>query len=168
MESMQEAAQNMSDYDCDVINNGASHIEQIGVHSIKVGSYVMINNRPCKVVGLAKIKDGKHGHAKAVIKGQDIITGKTMECQKPCHGMIGSPKVSRELYTLINIDGKDLSLQNQKGELREDLQLPENQLGTKITNSFSLPEVVNGDSIVVVTVMNVGSEAMIIDSRISQ
>ena len=46
---------------------------------------------------IMKYKVGKHVHSKAAIKGHDVITGKTTETHKPTHGMIGCPKVNREL-----------------------------------------------------------------------
>ena len=69
---------------------------------------------------------------------------------------------------MINIDEKNYSLQNTKGELRDGIELPENELGDIIIIHFSSTEVVEGNSEVLLTVMNVGLQSFIVDSRISQ
>ena len=157
-----------SDFECDVVDSGASNVEQVPVSSIKVGSFVLINDHSCKVIDIKKYKVGKHGHAKAAIKGVDIYTGKTMETHKPTHSQIGSPIVKREVCKLINIEGNDLTLLMSDGNLREDLTLPEGTIGEQIIESFNTDSVKNGDSEVFVTLMLIGDYTTIIDSRITQ
>lgn len=42
-------------------------------HSLKVGDYIVINQRPCKIVEQSTIKNGKHGAAKTTIVAIDIF-----------------------------------------------------------------------------------------------
>ena len=44
---------------------GASDAYPVECGTIKKGSYMVFENRPCKVVGYTTAKTGKHGHAKA-------------------------------------------------------------------------------------------------------
>merc|ERR1712169_35516 len=47
--------------------------------SIKKNGYVVIKDRPCKVVETSTSKTGKHGHAKVHMVAIDIFTGKKLE-----------------------------------------------------------------------------------------
>ena len=156
-----------SDYECEIADSGASTTEQVGVNTIKVGSFVMIDGYPCKVIDLQKCKVGKHGHAKAAIKGVDVFTGKTHVINKPTHGMIGVPSVNRSVLRVINIDDQYLTLQLQNGDIREDIELPDNELGDKIRKSYASESVVNGEQEILVTIMEIGDNALIVDSKLS-
>lgn len=43
------------------------------VGELKVGSYVVIDNEPCRVVDITKAKTGKHGSAKANVVAVSIF-----------------------------------------------------------------------------------------------
>ena len=47
--------------------------------SIRIGGYILIKNRPCKVINMSTSKTGKHGHAKINFTATDIFTDKKME-----------------------------------------------------------------------------------------
>ena len=57
----------------------ASLTKPVQCSSIKKGGYAMIRGHPCKVVDVSVSKTGKHGHAKALLVGVDIFTGKKYE-----------------------------------------------------------------------------------------
>ncbi|KKY31269.1 putative eukaryotic translation initiation factor eif-5a [Diaporthe ampelina] len=45
--------------------------------SANVGhGYVVIDGHPCKITNIVKSKPGKHGHAKVLVTGSGIFTGK--------------------------------------------------------------------------------------------
>ena len=43
---------------------GASEVIPMEAGQIRKGGYIVIKNRPCKVVSVSTSKTGKHGHAK--------------------------------------------------------------------------------------------------------
>lgn len=56
------------------------HIKSmIQANRIKVGDYVIIRGRPCKVISVSVSKTGKHGHTKVYIKAIDKETNEEME-----------------------------------------------------------------------------------------
>ena len=64
----------------------------------------MIKGFPCKVTEVSTAKPGKHGSAKVILKGKDILTGKTYDCTYHSGDMVDAPITSRDEYTLLNIE----------------------------------------------------------------
>merc|ERR1712037_99383 len=71
--------------------------------SIKKGGYVVIKDRPCKVVETSTSKTGKHGHAKVNMTALDIFTNKKYEDSCPSTHNMMVPNVNRTEYTLLDI-----------------------------------------------------------------
>tara|TARA_R110002050_G_scaffold231465_1_gene367323 strand:+ start:662 stop:1009 length:348 start_codon:yes stop_codon:yes gene_type:complete len=91
--------------------------------AIKKGGYVVIKNRPCKVVETSTSKTGKHGHAKVHFVALDIFTNKKMEDICPSTHNMEVPVVNRKEYQLIDITDDDfLSLLLDSGETKDDLK----------------------------------------------
>ena len=86
----------------------------------------MIKGNPCKVTEVTTAKPGKHGSAKVIMKGKDILTDKVYDCTYHAGDMVDAPLVKRIEYTLLNIDDDDGSLQlmDGQGEMKEDVNLP--------------------------------------------
>ena len=57
----------------------------IEASELKLGHYIFMNSRPCKVIELTKSKTGKHGHCKVVLQGQDVINGNKYTDSSPGH-----------------------------------------------------------------------------------
>ena len=55
---------------------GAADTFPTSAGDLKKGDYVCIRGRPCKVVQIDVVKVDKHGHTKAAIEGEDILTGR--------------------------------------------------------------------------------------------
>ena len=87
---------------------GASLCEKVESQRLKNGSLVMIKGNPCKVTEVSTAKPGKHGSAKVIIKGRDILTSKVYDCTFHSGDMIDAPIVTRTEYTLCNIDEEQL------------------------------------------------------------
>jgi translation initiation factor 5A len=106
---------------------------------IKIGSFVMINNHPCKIVETNWSKPGKHGSAKIMYVGVDIFNNTKHQTFNPTGTMVEVPVVSKIEYTLIDISNDDyLTMMDSSGINREDLKLPEdNELATRIKSLFN-------------------------------
>ena len=104
---------------------GASEVIPMEAGQIRKGGYIVIKNRPCKVVSVSTSKTGKHGHAKCNFVATDIFTGKKLEDIVPSTHGTTVPNVFRTEYTLLDISDEDyLSLMDESGEAREDLKMP--------------------------------------------
>ena len=81
-------------------------------------------------------KTGKHGHAKVHLVAIDIFTGRKYEDISPSTHNMDVPNVTRREYQLINIDDGYLNLMSNDGTPKDDVRLPEGELGEQISAAF--------------------------------
>jgi translation initiation factor 5A len=100
-------------------------------------------------------KTGKHGHAKVHLVAIDIFTGKKLEELCPSTHNMDVPNVTRKEYQLVGdtkklasvpelilyeqLDVSDdgfLSLMSDDGETKDDVKVPEGEIGEKIERLF--------------------------------
>ena len=84
----------------------------------------MIKGKPCKVLSISVSKTGKHGHAKCNFTATDIFTGKKLEDMIPSTHGTTVPIVNRSDWEIIDIDGDELTLMDEGGNQKTDLNLP--------------------------------------------
>jgi len=89
--------------------------------ALRKNGFVVIKQRPCKIVEMSTSKTGKHGHAKVHLVGIDIFTGKKLEDICPSTHNMDVPNVIRKEYTVISFDDGYFCLMDDSGETREDL-----------------------------------------------
>lgn len=138
--------------------------DKVESNRLKNGSLVMIKGNPCKVTEVSTAKPGKHGSAKVILKGRDILTSKVYECTFHSGDMIDAPIVKRTEYTLLNIEEETLSLLDPSGEMKEDCNLPEEEhlkeVADKIKAIFE-----EGKKECLVTVLNTLGKEQVCDVR---
>ncbi|XP_025800578.1 eukaryotic translation initiation factor 5A-like isoform X1 [Panicum hallii] len=107
---------------------GASKTYPQQAGTIRKNGYIVIKNRPCKVVEISTSKTGKHGHAKCHFVGIVIFNGKKLEDIVPSSHNCDVPHVDRTEYQLIDIseDGY-VSLLTENGNTKDDLKLPNDE-----------------------------------------
>lgn len=138
-------------------DSGASTTFPMQCSALRKNGFVMIKGRPCKIVEMSTSKTGKHGHAKVHLVGIDIFTGKKAEDICPSTHNMDVPNVKREDYQLIDIVDDYLTLMpDSGGDLREDLKLPDGELGEQIRADYS-----NGREILCTVLKACGEEVVI-------
>src|ERR1700733_5201191 len=70
--------------------------------ALRKNGFVVIKNRPCKIVEMSTSKTGKHGHAKVHLVAIDIFTGKKLEDLCPSTHNMDFPNVNRQEYQLVS------------------------------------------------------------------
>ena len=137
----------------EAVDSGASDFYPTDVGSVKAGQYVVIQNRPCKVVHVDHFKVGKHGSAKANITGIDIFNEKKMLVNLPTSANIFVPNIKRSIYTVIDADEDGfVTLMDKQGTTRQDLKLPDETENDKIING-RIREWISGGREMTVTIV---------------
>ncbi|KAL4815157.1 translation protein SH3-like domain-containing protein [Aspergillus spinulosporus] len=120
---------------------GASATYPMQCSALRKNGFVVIKNRPCKIVDMSTSKTGKHGHAKVHLVAIDIFTGKKYEDLSPSTHNMDVPNVSRKEYQLLDVtDDGFLSLMDDNGETKDDVKVPEGEVGERINKMFKEEE----------------------------
>ena len=77
-------------------------------------------------------KTGKHGHAKVHLVATDIFTNKKLEDLSPSTHNMDVPNVKKNEYPLLDIDEGFFSLMKDDGSLKDDVKVPDNEIGQVI------------------------------------
>ncbi|KAL5478936.1 ANB1 [Sanghuangporus weigelae] len=135
---------------------GASLTFPTQCSALRKNGFVVIKGRPCKIVDMSTSKTGKHGHAKVHLVGIDIFTQKKLEDISPSTHNMDVPNVKREEYQLVNIDDDFLNLMTADGTPKDDVKLPEGDMGKEIQENFDA-----GKDLLVTIVSAMGEEQAI-------
>jgi len=137
----------------DTASAGASLTFPQQCSALRKNGHVVIKGRPCKIIDMSTSKTGKHGHAKVHLVATDIFTGKKYEDLSPSTHNMDVPNVSRTEFQLINIDDGYLNLMNTDGTEKNDVRVPESELGEQIETAFN-----DGQDVTVTILAAMGEE----------
>ena len=73
----------------------------VDLGSLKVGSYVIVEGEPCRIVDYSKSKPGKHGSAKARIVAIGIFDGAKRTLVKPVDAQVEVPIIDKRSGQVI-------------------------------------------------------------------
>jgi len=135
---------------------GASATFPMQCSALRKNGHVVIKGRPCKIVEMSTSKTGKHGHAKVHLVAIDIFTGKKLEDICPSTHNMDVPNVTRNEYQLVNVDEGFLNLMSQDGTSKDDVKVPEGDLGKQIETDFE-----EGKDLLVTIISAMGEEQAI-------
>jgi len=81
--------------------------QQTEVRELDEGSYVLIDDVPCKINAYSTAKPGKHGSAKARIEAQGVFDGQKRSLSQPVDQKIWVPIIERKQGQIIDVrDGE--------------------------------------------------------------
>ena len=90
---------------------GTSRVE---VRTLKVGRYVAVDNKACKILSMQKRKPGKHGAAKARLDLEDIFTGGKESLVGPVTSTIEVPLIEKGSAIITHIQGVEVHAMDNK------------------------------------------------------
>jgi translation initiation factor 5A len=103
--------------------------EQTEIGKIKEGRYIVIEDEPCKVLGIATSKPGKHGAAKARIDAVGLFDGVKRSIVQPVSAKTYVPVVERKSGQVISITGNMAQLMDMKDYSNFEIMVPEDKKG---------------------------------------
>jgi len=144
----------MASEDYEVIESvdaGASATQPMEASKIKKGGHLVIRGKPCKVLCFSAVKSGKHGHTKITFTGKDIFTGKKHQNIWQSNHKAPVPFINNANWEINDIDGNALTLIDDKGTQKSDLNLPTypDRMSGEIRDAWA-----DGENIVEVTVQS--------------
>lgn len=100
----------------------------VDVGTLKVGSYVIINDAACKVTSIQVSKPGKHGHAKFRIVAVGLIDDKKRDIVMP-HGSIEVPVIDKRSAQILSIQDDTANVMDSETYETFDLSIPDELKG---------------------------------------
>src|ERR671922_2877568 len=78
--------------------------------SLKVGSYIIIDNEPCRIVSYDHSKPGKHGSAKARVAAIGVFDGSKHSLVSPVSANVEVPLIDKRNGQVISVSGQTLQI----------------------------------------------------------
>lgn len=95
------------------------------VRTLKVNRYLIIDDEPCKIVGISTSKPGKHGEAKARIEAIGVFDGQKRSIVHPVKHKVQVPMIDKRAAQVISITGKNVQLMDMETYETFEVPIPE-------------------------------------------
>jgi translation initiation factor 5A len=139
------------------VSAGASQTYLAQVSGLSKGGYVCIKGHPCQVVDLTQSEGGAHLRALVHITGVDVFTGESYRETVSSNSNVHIPLLKRTDYSLLDItDDGYLSLLTSDGSTKDDLKVPEGELGGEVRSAVG-----DGRDVVIRVLAAMGQEAVV-------
>jgi translation elongation factor P/translation initiation factor 5A len=100
--------------------------------SLKIGCFVVINDRVCKVIKCDFSKPGKHGSGKKVVTGVDVITDKKYIHTFKDNSIFTHFTMDTHNYDVSYLEDDCMVLLTENMTELRDYDIPQNEIGEKI------------------------------------
>jgi translation initiation factor 5A len=95
------------------------------VRTLKVNRYVIIDDEPCKIVGLSTSKPGKHGEAKARIEAIGVFDGQKRSIVHPVKHKVHVPMIDKRSAQVLALMGKTVQLMDLETYETFEMSIPD-------------------------------------------
>lgn len=100
--------------------------------SLKVGSYIIIDNEPCRIVSYDHSKPGKHGSAKARVAAMGVFDGSKHSLVSPVSANVEVPLINKRNGQVISISGDTLQIMDLETFQVFDTSAVEEEIRSKL------------------------------------
>jgi len=100
----------------------------VGISQLKEGSFVILDDIPCRVDKINISTSGKHGHAKVRLDARGLLDGVTKSIIKPSHDTVSVPIVLKKKGQVLAIlgDGRAQIMDMDSFEVLE-MEIPDDR-----------------------------------------
>jgi translation initiation factor 5A len=109
------------------------------VGELRVGSYVIIDGEPCKIVSFSKSKPGKHGAAKARVVAIGVFNDAKKTIVKPVSAQVDVPLIEKKTGQVIALLPSAVQLMDLETYEMSEAPYPDDQeLKDKLTSGVEV------------------------------
>jgi translation initiation factor 5A len=101
--------------------------------SLKVGSYIIIDGEPCRIVSYDHSKPGKHGSAKARVAAIGVFDGSRHSLVSPVSANVDVPLINKKNGQIISISGQTLQIMDLESFGVFETSAVEDEIRDKVT-----------------------------------
>lgn len=94
----------------------------VEVRNLKKGRYIIVDDEPCRIIGITTSSPGKHGSAKARIEAVGIFDEKKRSIIKPTGDKIDAPIIDKRSGMVTAFMGDNVQLMDM--ETYETFEVP--------------------------------------------
>ncbi|HWQ17109.1 MAG TPA: translation initiation factor IF-5A [Sulfolobales archaeon] len=94
---------------------------------LRVGSYLIIDGEPCRVVEISKAKTGKHGSAKAHVVAISIISGVKKTLVAPVDTRVEVPIIDKRVGQVLAVSEKNIQIMDMESFETFEAELPKDE-----------------------------------------
>jgi len=138
--------------------SGASLSTPIQASALRKGGFVLIKEKPCKIVEMSSSKTGKHGHAKIHFVAMDIFENKKLEDICPSTHNMQTPIVTRKECQAVGVDLDDGYISLFEDDVEVQIKADEEMVN-------NINKLVEEDGSCLVTVLKAMGKEKIIDCK---
>ena len=102
--------------------------EQTEIGKLKEGRYMVIDDEPCRILGISISKPGKHGVAKSRIDAVGLFDGVKRSIVQPVSAKVYVPVVERKSGQVITITGNHIQMMDMKDFQTIEITAPEDKI----------------------------------------
>lgn len=106
--------------------------------ALRVGSYVIVDNEPCRIVGYTKSKPGKHGSAKARVVAVGVFDGAKRTFVKPVSGQVEVPIIEKKGGQVIALLPASVQVMDLETYEIFEAPLPEEELKSRLASGVEV------------------------------
>jgi translation initiation factor 5A len=107
--------------------------------SIKVGSFVMVENEPCRIVEYSKSKPGKHGSAKARVVAIGVFDSVKRSFVKPVSSQVEVPMIEKRSGQVLAVMPSTVQIMDLETYEVFESPFPEDEaLKSRLTNGVEV------------------------------
>ncbi|MFC7202536.1 translation initiation factor IF-5A [Haloferax namakaokahaiae] len=101
--------------------------EQKQVRELQEGSYVMMEEKPCKIYAYSTAKPGKHGSAKARVEARGVFDSKKRSLSQPVDAKVWVPIIERKQGQVVSVTGEDAQIMDLETYQTFTMRIPDDE-----------------------------------------
>ena len=110
----------------------------VDLGSVKIGSYIIIDGEPCRVVEYEKSKPGKHGAAKARVVAIGVFDGTKKSIVSPVDARVDVPLIEKRTGQIISIGESEIQIMDLENYAIFDSKMPEEEIRIKLASGVDV------------------------------